>query len=244
MRRSADLYINACNLMDRLAKRSEGVAADHARMAVSLASLTEVSADTYATDTNDVPLLNDGLVATSKRLKTAQNLLEDESKAWETGVLEDLKRQRDALVSVREMFDRRERLDKDNIPTLERRIQNNETKLAGLRAKPEGLVKPGEVERVVESIIKVCAVVIDGNPNLQLTQWHRTRKALSISTTARSLCVKRYAMSSSISSKPNIKCLDGTRIGRRNASSMPRCLPTTGANFWTSLRACHSESSP
>lgn len=154
VRRSADLYINACNLMDRLAKRSEGVAADHARMAVSLASLTEVSADTYATDTNDVPLLNDGLVATSKRLKTAQNLLEDESKAWETGVLEDLKRQRDALVSVREMFDRRERLDKDNIPTLERRIQNNETKLAGLRAKPEGLVKPGEVERVVESIIK------------------------------------------------------------------------------------------
>ncbi|KAI4601230.1 Sorting nexin mvp1 [Pestalotiopsis sp. 9143b] len=154
VRRSADLYINTCNLMDRLAKRSEGVAADHARMAVSLASMTEVSADTYATDTNDVPLLNDGLVAMSKRLKTAQGLLEDESKAWETGVLEDLKRQRDALVSVREMFDRRERLDKDNIPTLERRIQNNETKLAGLRAKPEGLVKPGEVERVVESIIK------------------------------------------------------------------------------------------
>ncbi|KAK9771803.1 hypothetical protein SCAR479_11591 [Seiridium cardinale] len=154
VRRSADLYINSCNLMDRLVRRSEGVAADHARMAVSLASLTEASKDTYATDTNDVPLLNDGLVATSKRLKTAQGLLEDESKAWETGVLEDLKRQRDALVSVREMFDRRERLDKDNIPTLERRIQNNETKLAGLRAKPDGIVKPGEIERVVESIIK------------------------------------------------------------------------------------------
>lgn len=141
--------------MDRLARRSEGVAADHARMAVSLAALTEVSKDTYATDTNDVPLLNDGLLATSRRLKIAQGLLEDESKAWETGVLEDLKRQRDALVSVRDMFERRERLDKDNIPSLERRIQNNETKLAGLRAKPDGLVKPGEVERVVESIIRV-----------------------------------------------------------------------------------------
>jgi sorting nexin-8 len=90
----------------------------------------------------------------SKGLKTAQTLLEDESRAWEAGVLEDLKRQRDALVSVREMFDRRERLDKDNIPYLERRIQGNETKLAGLRAKPDGLVKPGEIERVVESIIK------------------------------------------------------------------------------------------
>ncbi|KAK8065771.1 hypothetical protein PG997_012518 [Apiospora hydei] len=154
VRRSAELYINACNLMDRLVKRSEGVAADHARMAVSLGSLTEASADTYATDTNDVPLLNDGLVAMSKGLRTAQSLLEDESRAWDAGVLEDLKRQRDSLVSVRDMFERRERLDKDNIPYLERRIQNNETKLAGLRAKPDGLVKPGEIERVVENIIK------------------------------------------------------------------------------------------
>ncbi|KAK8063896.1 hypothetical protein PG996_008548 [Apiospora saccharicola] len=154
VRRSAELYINACNLMDRLVKRSEGVAADHARMAVSLGSLTEASTDTYATDTNDVPLLNDGLVAMSKGLRTAQSLLEDESRAWDAGVLEDLKRQRDSLVSVRDMFERRERLDKDNIPYLERRIQSNETKLAGLRAKPDGLVKPGEIERVVENIIK------------------------------------------------------------------------------------------
>ena len=155
VKRSADLYINACNIMDRLIKRTEGVAADHARIALSLASLTETSADTYATDTNDVPLLNDGLVATSKHLSTTQSLMEDESKAWDAGVLEDLKRQRDALVSVRDMFDRRERLDKDNIPYLERRIQNNETKLASLRAKPDGLVKPGEIEKVVEAIIKV-----------------------------------------------------------------------------------------
>jgi sorting nexin-8 len=144
--------------MDRLVKRSEGVAADHSRLALSLASLTEVSAETYATDTNDVPLLNDGLVSMSKHLRTGQTLMEDESKAWDEGVLEDLKRQRDALVGVREMFERRDRLDKDNIPSLERRIQSNETKLAGLRAKPEGMVKPGEIEKVVEAIIKVCGI--------------------------------------------------------------------------------------
>ncbi|KAI1288548.1 hypothetical protein F5Y03DRAFT_379786 [Xylaria venustula] len=154
VKRSAELYISTCNIMDRLVKRSEGVGADHARLAVSLASLTETSLDTYATDTNDVPLLNDGLVAMSKHLRTTQTLMEDESKAWDSGVLEDLKRQRDALVSIRDMFDRRERLDKDNIPSLERRIQNNETKLAGLRAKPDGMIKPGEIEKVVEAIIK------------------------------------------------------------------------------------------
>lgn len=155
VRRSAELYINVCNIMDRLVKRTEGVAADHARVAMSLTSLTETSADTYATDTNEIPLLNDGLVAMSKHLRTCQTLLEDESRGWDEGVLEDLKRQRDSLVSVRELFDRREKLDRDNIPYLERRIQANETKLAGLRAKPEGIVKPGEIEKVAEAIIKV-----------------------------------------------------------------------------------------
>ncbi len=156
VRRSAELYISICSIMDRLVKRSEGVAADHARIALSLTSLTEVSSETYATDTNDVPLLNDGLQAMSKHLRTSQTLMEDESRAWDEGVLEDLKRQRDSLVSLRDLFDRRERLDKDNIPYLERRIQTNETKLAALRAKPEGLVKPGEIEKVTEAIIKVC----------------------------------------------------------------------------------------
>ncbi|KAM7220316.1 hypothetical protein V8F06_004282 [Rhypophila decipiens] len=154
VRRSADLYISVCNIMDRLVKRSEGVAADHARIALSLTSLQEVSADTYATDANEVPLLNDGLQAMSKHLHTAQSLMEDEAKAWDAGVLEDLKRQRDALVSLRDLFDRRERLDKDNIPYLERRISTNENKLSALRAKPEGLVKPGEIDKVVEAIIK------------------------------------------------------------------------------------------
>jgi sorting nexin-8 len=143
--------------MDRLVKRQEGVAADHGRVSSLLASLTETSADTYATDANEIPLLNDGLTAMGKHLQTAQTLIVDESKGWEEGVLEDLKRQRDALVSVREMFERRERLDKDNIPYLERRIQTNETKLANLRSKPEGTIKPGEVDRVAESIIKVRA---------------------------------------------------------------------------------------
>ncbi|KAK7423597.1 Sorting nexin mvp1 [Neonectria punicea] len=189
IKRSAELYITVCNIMDRLVKRTEGVAADHARIALSLASLTEASADTYATDTNEVPLLNDGLVAMSKHLRTCQALMEDESRGWDEGVLEDLKRQRDALVSMREMFERRERLDKDNIPYLERRIQTNETKLANLRSKPEGLVKPGEIEKVAENIIKdkesivqqhnrsifVKECIRDELVTFQSTQYHVSR---------------------------------------------------------------------
>ncbi|KAF4119806.1 sorting nexin-8 [Geosmithia morbida] len=154
IKRSAELYINICSIMDRLVKRQEGIAADHGRIATLLGSLTGTSADTYATDTNEIPLLNDGLGAMSKHLRTCQALVEDESRGWDEGVLEDLKQQRDALVSAREMFDRRERLDKDSIPYLERRIQTNESKLANLRSKPEGTIKAGEIERVAESIIK------------------------------------------------------------------------------------------
>ncbi|KAF4332744.1 sorting nexin mvp-1 [Fusarium beomiforme] len=183
VKRSAELYINVCNIMDRLVKRTEGVAADHARIALSLASLTETSEDTYATDTNEVPLLNDGLVAMSKHLRTCQALMEDESRGWDEGVLEDLKRQRDALVSVREMFERRERLDKDNIPYLERRIQTNENKLANLRSKPEGMVKTAltnhqDKESIVQQhnrsiFVKEC--IRDELVTFQSTQYQVSR---------------------------------------------------------------------
>jgi sorting nexin-8 len=124
--------------------------------------LQEASSDTYAVDTNDVPLLNEGLNSTSKHLSASQALLEDESKAWEEGVLEDMKRQRDCLVSMRDLFDRRDRFAKDNIPYLEQRIQRNEEKLAGIRAKPEAQQRPGEAEKVEEAIVKVCSMSCRG----------------------------------------------------------------------------------
>ncbi|KAK1147151.1 Sorting nexin mvp1 [Aspergillus melleus] len=154
VKRSAEVYINLCTLLDRLAKRNEGLAADHLRFSLGLQSLTEVTRDTYAIDTNDVPLLNEGIKATASHLSASQSLLEDEARAWETGILEDLKRQRDCLVSVREMFDRRDRYARSNIPQLERRIETNERKLQDLRTRPQGTVKPGEIEKVEESIFK------------------------------------------------------------------------------------------
>ncbi|OJD25426.1 hypothetical protein ACJ73_03203 [Blastomyces percursus] len=154
IKRSADVYINLCNLLDRLAKRNQGLAADQFRFARALGALTDCTSDTYAVDTNDVPLLNNGINSTAKHLVASQGLLDDEARAWNDGVLEDLKIQRDCLVAMRELFDRRDRYAKDNIPQLERRIENNERKLQDLRTKPEGTVKPGEVEKVEDAIIK------------------------------------------------------------------------------------------
>jgi hypothetical protein len=118
-----------------------------------------VTKDTYAVDTNDVPLLNEGISATARHLSASQTLLEDEAKAWHEGVLEDLKRQRDCLVSVRELFDRRDRYARDNIPQLERRIENNERKLQDVRSRPEEMIKPGEVEKIEDAIFKVSGIL-------------------------------------------------------------------------------------
>ena len=155
VRRSAETYIALCNLLERLAKRNQGIASDYLRFSTALRSLTDESEGTYATDTNDVPLLNEGIQSTARHLETSQSLLEDEARAWDNGVLEDLKRHRDTLVSVRDMFDRRDRYAKDNIPQLERRIESNESRLAGLRARPDGTVRAGEQEKVEQAILSV-----------------------------------------------------------------------------------------
>lgn len=138
--------------MERLVKRNEGLAADNLKFSVALQSLTESSSDAYAVDTNDVPLLNDGIAAAAKHMSSSQTLLQDEAGAWDAGTLEDLKTLRDAMVSMRDVFDRRDKYAKDNIPQLERRIEASENKLAQLRSKPPGTVKPGEVEKVESSI--------------------------------------------------------------------------------------------
>ncbi|KAF2148250.1 sorting nexin Mvp1 [Myriangium duriaei CBS 260.36] len=161
IRRSAEIYINLCNMVEKLAKYNAGLAGEYMRLSSALEGAAEASEETYAIDTNDVPLLNEGIKAVSKHLSANRALLEDEGRAWDLGALEDFKRQRDCLVSMRDLFDRRDRYAKDNIPQLERRIENNQNKLSALRAKPEGSYKPSEVEKLEDSIIKDKQSIVD-----------------------------------------------------------------------------------
>lgn len=154
VRRSSELYINLCTLVERLCKRKEAIAGEYGRMNLNLNSLAESSADSYAIDPNDVPMLNEGIKSTAKHIGSSQSLLEDEARAWDEGLLEDLKTMRDAHVSMRDMFDRRDRYAKDNIPQLERRIEANGQKLQNIRAKGEA-AKPGEAEKVENAITAV-----------------------------------------------------------------------------------------
>ena len=161
VKQAAEAYIGICGLMERLIKRRRGVGADYSRFSQALTGLAESSKSTYSLDTSDVSLLNEGIHSTARHLASSQGLMEDECRAWDEGVLEDFKKQRDTLVSVRDMFDRRDRYARDNIPQLERRIESNENKLAGLMGRPEGApAKPGEQERLEAAVRNVSFPMI------------------------------------------------------------------------------------
>lgn len=226
VKRSAEIFINLCALLERLAKRNEGLAADHLRFSLALQSLTEATKNTYAVDTNDVPLLNEGINATARHLSTSQSLLEDEARAWTDGVLEDLKQQRDCVVSMRDLFDRRDRFAKDNIPQLEKRIETNEKKLQDLRSRPQGTVKPGEIEKIEESIFKVSRPT---DLKIQrLIWWNRTKSLLYSNTLAAFSLKNAFVTSFSTSNTANTTSAVCIKTGVRSESNMQNCRPTIG----------------
>lgn len=85
----------------------------------------------------------------------------DESRAYDEGILEDLKRQRDVLVAMKETFDRRDRLAGDNVPSLEKRITNNELKIQSIRERPDAANKVDQITKLEEQIQKVCPLFLE-----------------------------------------------------------------------------------
>lgn len=244
VRRSAELYINLCNLVERLCKRQEAIAAEYGRFGMNLTSITETTNDAFAIDANDVPLLNEGIKATAKHVGTSQNLLDDESRAWDEGVLEDLKSVRDGLVSLRDLFDRKDRLARDNIPQLEKRILQSENKLQGIKAKGDA-AKPGEAEKVESSIVNVSCQAPLGGDLLGVLQageltWRPSRTSNQSSTSTRAASSSRSACATrSFSSRLRSGGSRGrTRTGRRRGSSTPSCRRIAGEGLLMVLRGC------
>lgn len=189
LRRSADLYINLCTLLDRLEKRQQGVAADYQRFATALRGLTDASEATYAIDTSDVPALNNGLLAVSSAMGMSRTLLLDESAAYDSGALEDLKTLRDSLVTMRELFERVDRaLSNDPVPALKKRIEKNEGrgKTDEEIAKWKGVVEADKkavvdwrrrVERIRQNVLEEMEIFARGMGGVGRchSEWARER---------------------------------------------------------------------
>jgi len=196
LKSAAETYIGLCNLMERLEKRHEGIAADLMRFSLSLNTLTDINLGCYAIDNSDTTRLNDGLAAVSKHLTSALSLHEDEVQNWDNGVSEDLKQQRDTLVAMKvrlktgsslmlqDLFDRRDKLAGDNVAQLERRIASNEQKVSTVIASAGA--RHQEIEKLHSSIAKdkdsivhfkrrrllIKECICDELHYFQQSQWH------------------------------------------------------------------------
>ncbi|RIA94928.1 hypothetical protein C1645_758680 [Glomus cerebriforme] len=146
-----DHYRNMCNLMERIARRQEGMATDYTRYSLALNSLIEKENGCYIEDCYNCSQVVHGLEQVSNHFQKTSSVMEDAANATLDNVLENLKRHRDLLVSFRETFERRDRLAVDTVETLNSRLRANQAKLSLLDGK-EGTEQ--ETERLKITIQK------------------------------------------------------------------------------------------
>lgn len=124
--------------------------------------------------------LSQGYGKIGSHIGQASNVLEVQARATQRGIVEDLKRHRDLLVSVMELMQRRERAKESGlVEMLKKRITNQEQKLTHLRttaaataaaaARAEGAGDGGggdpgiydaQIEKLVQNIQSVSGVCL------------------------------------------------------------------------------------
>lgn len=126
------------SLQERLIKRQEATSTDLLRFSLCVNTFCEQEHNSYEVlGKENGPGIINGMRAVSKHHSDTQRLMEGECRRAEDDVLEDLKRHRDTLNAMTELFVRHARYSGDNIPVLEKRIASSQNKLSALRAKPD-----------------------------------------------------------------------------------------------------------
>ncbi|CAG8446003.1 9293_t:CDS:10 [Scutellospora calospora] len=128
-------YRNMCNIMERIARRQEGMATDYMRYNLALNSLIEKEKNCYIEDCYNCSQVVQGMKEVSNHFQRTGAIMENASAATLESALENLKRQRDLLVSFRETFERKDRLAIDSMESLNNRITNNRVRLASISNK-------------------------------------------------------------------------------------------------------------
>ncbi|CAG8798043.1 6064_t:CDS:2, partial [Gigaspora rosea] len=150
---TVDHYRNMCNIMDRIARRQEGMATDYMRYHLALNSLIEKEKGCYIEDCHNCSQVVQGLEHVSSHFHTTSTIMENASAATLESALENLKRQRDLLVSFRETFERKDRLAADTIDSLDARIKSQRDRLRQLSSNdPEAEKLNGFIQKDEEEI--------------------------------------------------------------------------------------------
>ncbi|KAF9545475.1 Sorting nexin mvp1 [Mortierella hygrophila] len=131
---SVEYYRSMVHVMDRVQKRTEANAVDYMRFSLALNALADCEKHCHVEECYSCGQLSQGYGKVGSHIGQASNALEEQARATQRGVVEDLKRHRDLLASVMELMQRRERARESGlVETLKKRITNQEQKLAHLR---------------------------------------------------------------------------------------------------------------
>lgn len=157
--RSHDSVVQLCVLLDRVAKRQEAQAVDTAKIAYNLGAALPPSARVLYSVAEDlcVQQITRGLSRASARIETDCQLQQDEARGAQVGVLEEAKKYREALGSMRELFDRFEKYGGNNIPLLEKRIQQNQGRVTLARQRKALMSEIEKLDRAIKMDTEMIA---------------------------------------------------------------------------------------
>ncbi|KAF7728007.1 Sorting nexin mvp1 [Apophysomyces ossiformis] len=130
----AEHYNNFCFIMERMIRRMHGQATDFTRYSIALNCQQVVK----------------GYENVAKRMQKESSILESQVNATADGVLENLKRFRDLLMSFKELETRKDKLAVNQTESLSKRIASNRSKMNQLKGVPGSET---EVARLEEAIL-------------------------------------------------------------------------------------------
>ncbi|KAF9927978.1 Sorting nexin mvp1 [Linnemannia zychae] len=131
---SIEYYRTMVATLDRIQKRSEANAADYTRFSLAVGALADCEKQCHIDDCYNCGQLSHAYGKIGTHFSQASNLVDMQARATQQGMVESLKRHRDLLISVRELFQRRDRIREGNVSEmLKKRIASNEAKLKTLQ---------------------------------------------------------------------------------------------------------------
>ncbi|KAI8973923.1 hypothetical protein BDB01DRAFT_808137 [Pilobolus umbonatus] len=142
-------YINLCFIMERMIRRMHGQATDFSRYSIALNSLAESELRYHAGECRNCQQVVRGYETVAKHMQSESNILEDQVVSSTDGVLENLKRFRDLLVSFRDLDERRSKLSVNQTDIITKRLIATRAKVHQNKGVP-GL--EAEVEKLEESV--------------------------------------------------------------------------------------------
>ncbi|KAF9911933.1 Sorting nexin mvp1 [Lobosporangium transversale] len=135
---SIEYYRSMVHVFDRIQKRTEANAADYTRLSLALNALADCERKCHIDDCYNCGQLSQGYNKIGSHFSQTSGLLEEQAHATQRGMVENLKRHRDLLVSVQELLQRRDYSKEGSLSeVLRKRIASNENKLKSLKNSAE-----------------------------------------------------------------------------------------------------------